>query len=63
MFSEKKSNILFSRPSEELKASRSLWELKVKGVQGSRKTEGGIVFIQFCEHGKSGGHRAPTFSW
>ena len=63
MFSEKKSNILFSRPSEELKASRSLWELKVKGVQGSRKTEGGIVFIQVCEHGESEGLRAPTFSW
>ena len=39
MFSEKKSNILFSRPSEELKASRSLWELKVKGVQGKLKDE------------------------
>ena len=39
-------------PSEELKASRSLWELKVKGVQGSRKTGGGIVFIR-----SESGHR------
>ena len=63
MFSEKKSNILFSPLPEELKAPRSLWELKVKGVQGSRKTGGGIVFIRFCEHEKSGGLQALTFSW
>ena len=52
MFSEEKSNILFSLLSEELKASRPLWELKVKGVQGSRKTGGGIVLIR-----SESGHR------
>ena len=52
MFSEEKSNILFSLLSEELKASRLHRELKVKGVQGSRKTGGGIVFIR-----SESGHR------